>query len=83
MPFKAVNSGKICFNKPVFSNNRNPREGFLLSKILFSSVTIRSLVMIFILSQFFAIACNDLSSMVNSSCDANRTARIIRNGSSL
>jgi len=56
IPFKAVISGKIYCNNFVFSNSKKPIDGVLLSRILFHSVTIRSLVIILIQSQLSEIA---------------------------
>ena len=60
-----------------------PLEGVGVIIILFNSSIIRSLLTIFILEALRFKASNVASSILKRNCVANRTHRIIRNGSSL
>lgn len=81
-PLSRDNSGKISGSNPQRSNRSNPIDGTGDSRILFSSVTMRSFETIEIRSRLRSIASKVSGSMSKPSWAAKRTARIIRNGSS-
>ena len=81
-PFKADSSGKNTLNRPDCSSNFNPTEGFGEAMILLNSSMMRSLETIFNRSRFAMILSNVTGSIVKFNCEAKRTARIIRKGSS-
>ena len=82
MPFNATNSGSIKSNNPVLSSNKNPIEGVGDNKILFNSVTIRSLLTIFMRPLLLFIASSAEESTWNCNWLANLMARNMRKGSS-
>ena len=82
-PFSAHSSGKISSSRPHLSSRSKPIEGLGESMILFSSSAMRSLDMMAMRSRLRAMASKVSGSRSKPSCEANRTARIMRSGSSL
>ena len=82
-PFIAASSGKMSGSKPDWSSKAKPRDGCGERIIFISSSAMRSRVMMPMRLALRVMACIVLGKMSKSSCVANRTARIMRNGSSL
>ena len=81
-PLRLCISGKISSRSPVSSSSSKPIEGTGERTILLSSAAMRSRDTIRMRCALRRMASKVSPSIVNPSCDAKRTARIMRSGSS-